>query len=181
MGPNVAYAIEHLNGQQMLATLDEITATYLAAFAEPPYSNDTDAVRRIFMSRLTGRAEAAGFDLVTARTHAGALVGFAQGAPMGDWWPDALQPPPAQVVAASRFYVSKLGVLPAHRRRGLARRLMDALLAGRPEQVAVLLADPDAIAHGMYGRWGWTAVGPVPAPGPRGYSDAFTYYLELAF
>ena len=52
---------------------------------------------------------------------------------------------------------------PAWRRRELARRLHEALLAGRSESRVVLWVRADAPpARATYARWGYQLIGPVP-------------------
>jgi hypothetical protein len=50
-------------------------------------------------------------------------------------------------------------VLAAYRNAGVGRALISALLAGRPEPVAVLAADPRAGARAVYARAGWQRCG----------------------
>ncbi|MBP2354625.1 ribosomal protein S18 acetylase RimI-like enzyme [Kribbella aluminosa] len=48
----------------------------------------------------------------------------------------------------------ELGVHTDFRGRGFSRRLVDTLLADRPEPFASLISGPGAQAHAMYERWG---------------------------
>jgi GNAT superfamily N-acetyltransferase len=51
------------------------------------------------------------------------------------------------------------------RGEGVGRRLMDLLLAGRPEPWAVLAANPATLARRIYQRWGWRPLGPIRPAG----------------
>ncbi|HLL69070.1 MAG TPA: GNAT family N-acetyltransferase [Micromonosporaceae bacterium] len=148
--------VEHLNPS---AVLDELREVYVRVFAEPPYNESPDMADE-FIEWLSSEPATPGFDLVVARD-AGRLVGFACGhtMPAGRWWRSAEQPPPAHIAATDTFAVREWAVLGAHRRRGIGRRLMAELLAGRPEPWATLVVNLDADAWAIYQRWGWVRVG----------------------
>jgi GNAT superfamily N-acetyltransferase len=90
----------------------------------------------------------------------GEPVGFAYGAPAvpgREWWREHLPEPPADT---STFAVSELMVRPAWRKTGTSARLHEALLAPRPEALAVLLVDPDhPKVQALYETWGYRKVG----------------------
>lgn len=90
----------------------------------------------------------------------GEPVGFAYGAPAApgrEWWREHLTEPPGD---DSTFSVSELMVRPRWRKTGTAERLHAALVANRPEALAVLLVDP---AHpkvqALYETWEYRKVG----------------------
>ncbi|WEO92705.1 GNAT family N-acetyltransferase [Streptomyces sp. FXJ1.172] len=87
-------------------------------------------------------------------------VGFAYGAPAApgrEWWSEHLTEPPAD---DSTFSVSELMVRPRWRKTGTAERLHAALIADRPEALAVLLVDPDhPKVQALYETWGYALVG----------------------
>ncbi|MBX7555385.1 GNAT family N-acetyltransferase [Streptomyces sp. tea 10] len=87
-------------------------------------------------------------------------VGFAYGAPAApgrEWWREHLTEPPAD---DSTFSVSELMVRRRWRKTGTAERLHAALIADRPEALAVLLVDPDhPKVQALYETWGYTLVG----------------------
>ncbi|QRX95792.1 GNAT family N-acetyltransferase [Streptomyces noursei] len=87
-------------------------------------------------------------------------VGFAYGATATEgreWWREHMSEPPAD---ASTFSVSELMVRPAWRKTGTAERLHVALLASRPEALAVLLVDPDHLkVQALYEGWGYRKIG----------------------
>ncbi|MFF2165438.1 GNAT family N-acetyltransferase [Streptomyces sp. NPDC058175] len=87
-------------------------------------------------------------------------VGFAYGAPAKpgrEWWREHLAPTPAD---DSTFSVSELMVVHLWRKTGTAERLHTALLADRPEALAVLLVDPDhPKVQALYENWGYRKIG----------------------
>ncbi|MBO2448368.1 GNAT family N-acetyltransferase [Actinomadura barringtoniae] len=174
------YALTRLNGSDALLLLDEVAEIYVPAYAEPPYEPHPMFSREAFVERTTRQANRDGFVLVAARSHAGELAGFSFGLPFGAgrWWRDVSgSTPPEEVVSASKFSVIELVVAAEHRGRGLARRLLNELLEGRPEQYAMLLAQPDAPARAMYDRWGWTEVAKVQSQPGADIDDALVLKL----
>jgi len=58
------------------------------------------------------------------------------------------------------FAVIELAVRAGHRRQGIGRSVLDALLADRSEERAALLVRPEAdAAQAAYARWGWHRIG----------------------
>ncbi|MEU8764287.1 GNAT family N-acetyltransferase [Streptomyces sp. NPDC048659] len=87
-------------------------------------------------------------------------AGFAYGAPAmpgREWWREHLTVPPDD---ASTFSVSELMVRPRWRKTGTAKQLHVALIADRPEALAVLLVDPQhPKVQALYEAWGYHQVG----------------------
>ena len=154
------------------ATLsEELLASYLEVYAEAPYWETAKEVAE-FAAEWPELLAEPGFRLALARTDAGELVGFALGHLLGAnsaWWADMRPMPAAETTGRIRvedltrsFGVAELGVHRAWRRRGIARRLHDALLAGRSELPVVLWARTDAPgAQATYDRWGYQRLGTV--------------------
>lgn len=169
--------IKHIDSTVTRAQLGEIESVYAEAF--PAYDLDDYRAR---MDRLLARP---GFDAVTARDGTD-LVGFVYGAALpasSSWW-DGLEPdPPARFTEETgrrTFAVIDLAVRPSHRGKGLARRLVDALLARRPEQRATLATAPhEHHVQTMYRRWGWRHVGRTP--GAEGETEPWfdLYVIDL--
>lgn len=133
-------------------------------YAEPPYREGPEQVGRFARTfpTETGRD---GFGLVAAYAE-DRLVGAAYGwtMPAGRWFAAADRDPPAAVHGCAKFAVLEWIVHPRHRGRGVGRRLIGLLLAGRPEPWAVLSADPRSAARGMYARAGWRPCGRSSLP-----------------
>ena len=139
--------------------LDELVDLYAEVFAEPPYNEGPDHVRR-FRGWLTGEFDTPGFTLIRA-TVGDTLIGMAYGyqMPAGEWWRDAIEDPPDGVRKALKFAVMEWAVRGEYRGRGVGRRLMFDLLHGRAEQYATLNVNPAAPARNIYRRLGWQPCG----------------------
>lgn len=93
-------------------------------------------------------------------------VGFAYGAPASpnrEWWREHLNPAPER---SRTFSVSELRIRPEWRKTGASKLIHEALLAARPEDLAVLLVD---VLHpkvqALYESWSYRRVGesqPLP-------------------
>ncbi len=99
-------------------------------------------------------------------------VGFAYGAPATpgrEWWREHVRDPGPD---DSTFSVSELMVRQQWRKTGTAERLHTALLADRPEALAVLLVDPDrpkvqpSTSSGDTQRSGPVSHSPTPRTSP---------------
>ena len=111
----------------------------------------------------------------------GTLVGYAYGVPLPArtlWWEGLTEPLPDEVIRETgrrTFALNELMVRQAWRRRGYARQLHDALLAGRPEERATLLVEAsNAPARTAYENWGWRQAGQL-----RPFPDAPLYDVML--
>ncbi|MBB4704584.1 GNAT family N-acetyltransferase [Sphaerisporangium siamense] len=133
---------------------------------EPPYNAGPLYQRQRYTDRTSKQVASEGFALVSARDRAGALAGFAFGfrMPAGRWW-GGNTTPVAELVDVDKFAVIELNLRKEYRGKGYGRKLLEELLAARPEQWAMLLSLPAAPAHAMYEHLGWEVVGTVqPAP-----------------
>ena len=111
------------------------------------------------------------FELVAGRI-AGVVVGYAFGSPRdqhGAIWDDLRSTYPAWGLSAEpvpMYMFREFATHPDHQRKGIGRRVHDALLRRRPEPVAELLVRKDNIpAQAAYRSWGWAQLGekqPVP-------------------
>ncbi len=161
------FELRRHDGAAALRLMDRLTDAYIEGYAEDPDAGRSIYARDAFVTRTTGQAVRPGFVLVTA--HSGDdWCGFSFGLPfgVGRWWAGALEgEAPRDVVAGGKFAVIELVVLPAARGVGLATELMTAVLDGRPEPWATLLADQEGKARSIYARWGWTQAG-IARPAP---------------
>jgi GNAT superfamily N-acetyltransferase len=152
--------IESGDGAAFDSILDEVTEVYLAARRDQAHAKAALYTREAFLDRTTLQLGRDGFGATWARV-GGELVGFAFGLPLGPgrWWSGNATPPPREMDDVAKFAVIELDVVPQWRSQGIARRLMRALLDGRPEPYAVLTTTPGTPARAMYDRWGWRKVG----------------------
>jgi GNAT superfamily N-acetyltransferase len=143
---------------EAVAHVGELRETYAAVFSLPPYSEGPEMAEK-FVGWIHDESKLPGFNLIAAY-HGDRLVGFAYGytMPSGEWWHNADRPAPEQVKAAEKFAVMEWAVLPDQCGKGIGRRLLDALLAGRHEPYAALTVNPQAEARILYERWGWQHV-----------------------
>lgn len=160
------------------ALRDELIAAYAEVYADtlsdPFYSVDR------FADRFAAHSSRPGYALVTAHLDE-ELIGYAYGVPLSAdtaWWQGLLTPVPAELTRETgrrTFALNEIMVREPWRRRGIARRLHDALLERRPEPRATLLVDPvNTPAKTAYTSWGWRRIG-----GLRPFPDAPVYDAML--
>jgi GNAT superfamily N-acetyltransferase len=126
---------------------------YVAAYDDGPGGEYLD--RRDFLRRFADYVQHPGFDMMIA-SEAGALVGCACGyreGSAGDSWPGHEE----FAAAGQVFTVVEMMVLPSHRRRGVATRLLQQLLTRHDAGLATVRVErTNAAALAAYGVWGWT-------------------------
>lgn len=112
---------------------------------------------RGFQPQVSRHATYPDFKGLAALTASGKVVGYVYGTSTlpGQWWPDRIAPVIGREPAERRLYgsfcVTELGVLPEHRRHGLATRLMRALLADVPHRRVTLSTECDNLpARALY-------------------------------
>jgi ribosomal protein S18 acetylase RimI-like enzyme len=105
-----------------------------------------------------------GAGLIVAR-NAGQLIGFGFGLTLPSskaWWFDLateVEPGLTDEPPGRTFALLELGVRKPWQRHGVATRLHDLLLEGRPEERATLTVLPTALAaQAAYAKWGWYKV-----------------------
>lgn len=138
--------------------IDQLVAVYLDVHAGDDsafYGEDR------FRRQMSGHMTAPGWEVVTA-VDDGEIAGFAYGLPLGPatrWWDGLVGEAPAGFTVETgrrTFALSELMVQSAWRGQGLASRLHEELMSGRPEERATLLVRPDnTTAQAIYARWGW--------------------------
>lgn len=126
--------------------------------ADPFNSPDT------WMRRFDAYTSGSGFDLVIAYAD-GESAGQAWGWPLtaqSKWWTGLVAEPEPGFTSEDgtrTFALSEIMVRSHFKGRGLARALHDELLAGRNEERATLLVEPDnTTAYRAYSSWGWQRV-----------------------
>ncbi|MDG4820221.1 GNAT family N-acetyltransferase [Micromonospora sp. WMMD956] len=160
----MALTYSALAGLPTASWLLEIVDLYAVVYAEPPYREGPEQVRR-FADGLPGEAMRPGFTLVTAEDE-GALVGATYGwtMPAGRWWSRTDQCPPTDVLNADKFAIMEWLVHPRRRGEGIGAGLIRRLLSSRPERWATLASNPQAAARDMYRRAGWRQVSASALP-----------------
>lgn len=158
--------------------VEPLRPIYFRAYDEEPY-NYTEADADEFVERMTSQLEHPHFRLVLAMENED-VAGFSYGYqfPTELWWRGARTPAPEEVAEGTKYAVIEIVVDRPYRGKGIAKGLMDELLADQSEEWGVLLAKPGALAHGMYQRWGWQIVGQVQSYPHWPVDDAFV--LELS-
>jgi GNAT superfamily N-acetyltransferase len=144
----------------MADTLICVYAEIYAHKADDPFYS----VER-FADRFRAHISRPGYELVTAYLN-GTLVGYAYGVPLAPqtrWWQGLREPLPEAMLTETgdrTFALNEIMVREPWRRRGVATRLHDELMAGRDEERATLLVEPsNAPAKSAYLRWGWRVIG----------------------
>jgi ribosomal protein S18 acetylase RimI-like enzyme len=147
-------------GSVTIADTTELWPVYDAVFGDHP---SYDSWREEVWDRHAVRE---GFRLARARVE-GELVGFAYGytGRRGQWWTDhvaeALGPELADEWLGGHFELVSIGVLPAHRGRGVGARLLDEITEGLPQERWLLMtsADESDPARRLYAGHGWHVLG----------------------
>ncbi|WEV26853.1 GNAT family N-acetyltransferase [Streptomyces sp. 71268] len=128
--------------------------------------------RRAFLDRFSEHVGQPEFEMIIASTPT--LVGFAYGfqADRTRVWHPGFQagiPPEIDELTYSRpvFSLAELCVLPAHRRQGIATRLLDQLLARATGPLATATLDAtNPPAQHAFASWGWTRTGALLPAAP---------------
>jgi GNAT superfamily N-acetyltransferase len=123
--------------------------------------------REDFLERFAGDYQRPGFEMVVADLRT-TPVACAYGYPLdreGEWWAGFRGELPRQIqeliASGQAFVVAEVMVLPEHRHRGIATRLVRELLTNRDETLLVAPADPalDPAAPATLRSHGWSPLG----------------------
>ncbi|MFJ2263091.1 GNAT family N-acetyltransferase [Streptomyces sp. NPDC087844] len=167
---------------------DAVADVYVSAYRGAAGAEHRD--RQGFLLRLEQHVQHTGFDMVVADT--AGTVGCAYGFRVprtGEWWSDLQGELPRDIeelTASGRtFLLAELMVLPAHRRRGIATRLVERLLIRLDADLVVAATGRDTdrpsdsgdgadgggespgAAAQAFRAWGWSrfgVLGPHTAP-----------------
>lgn len=146
--------------------LEEVRGDLLDVYAEvrAPLLHLPNYAVTAFGERLDRHGAEPGFAAVLAYT-GGKPVGYTYGNTIehGDrYWQRATPPPADQYTRQPALALKELGVRPAWRKTGTARRIHDALLAERDEPFVTLMVNPAAgggKVHALYRSWGYEDIG----------------------
>lgn len=145
-----------------------LTETVIVPLYEDIYAarlSDPFSSAERFRERVKGYLSSRTFAMTAAYAD-GLPVGQALGCNLSarGSWDDLLTPVPEgftdEAGGTRTFSLNEIMVREPWRRRGVARRLHDLLLAGRAEERATLLVRPENdAAQAAYAHWGWRKVG----------------------
>ena len=151
-----------VRGPQAAEHEADLQALHAEVYADPPFRQRDDS--GLFGQRFGVQRRQPGFVLAEAR-HGGYLVGYAAGMPLRpstSWWRDLTTPLPEEVTAerpGRTFALTDLAVRASWRRQGIARALLDLILADRAEDRATATVPPGAAAaQQAFRAWGWRKV-----------------------
>ncbi|WP_331767825.1 GNAT family N-acetyltransferase [Embleya sp. NBC_00896] len=157
--------IERHDGPAAAALEDEVSATYGAVFAEPPYGKTASEVAANGR-RFRRQCRKASFRLAVAREDGGRALGIAYGYALSadtGWWDTLTEPVPDEVRREDghrTFGLIELAVLAEARGRGVGRDLHEAVLRDAEHERVLLNARPDAdAAQTLYRNLGYRRVG----------------------
>ncbi|MFL6074786.1 MAG: GNAT family N-acetyltransferase [Mycobacteriales bacterium] len=144
--------------------LGELTTVYVEV-----YGGEGFVSAEKFRERFKLHTARSRFTLISARTAAGRLVGYAYGFSRGPdpelrAWQNLRPEVPPDLAAATRdhgvFVFCELVVREPHRRRHVGATLAHLLLERQTDPLAMLLVRKDnEPAQAAYRKWGWTKVG----------------------
>jgi hypothetical protein len=149
-----------LSPHEAAALAEPMRDLYAEIYAEPPYCEGPEYVAR-FAEHYVEELDLPGFSLASA-TDGDLLVGACYGWTMaaGRWFRSPTVEPPAEILNAEKFAIMEWMVRRPYRQLGIGRRLLDLVLAGRPEPYAILASNPDAPARRIYEKHlGWQFCG----------------------
>lgn len=153
--------------------LDAVRGDLLDVYAEvrAPLLHLANYAVSSFGERLDRHGAEDGFQAVLAYED-GHPVGYAYGNRIEDgdrYWQRMNPAPGEKYTARATVALKEIGVRPAWRGLGVARRVHDAFLASRGEPYVTLMVNPaagDGKVHALYRSWGYEDVGhsqPSPA------------------
>ncbi|MEV7287752.1 GNAT family N-acetyltransferase [Streptomyces sp. NPDC093252] len=154
-------------------TLDDIRGDLIDVYAEvrAPLLHLPNYAVTAFGERLDRHGNEPGFTAVLAYANA-FPVGYAYGNTIehgNRYWQRTSPEPATEFTNHPAIALKEIGVRPAWRGTGTARRLHDTLLATRKEPYVTLMVNPaagDGKVHALYRSWGYQDIGrsqPSPA------------------
>ncbi|GAA2473113.1 hypothetical protein GCM10010388_77120 [Streptomyces mauvecolor] len=147
--------------------LDAIRPTLVSLYGEVYAKEMADPFFSIerFEDRLSGHASRPGWEAVVAYDR-GEAAGYAYASPLPErtgWWTHMLTPLPEDQTRENgqrTLALFEIMVRSPWRGTGLAHRIHEELLHGRPEERVTLLVDPThAKVKALYESWGYHNIG----------------------
>ncbi|MFE3139151.1 GNAT family N-acetyltransferase [Streptomyces scopuliridis] len=159
--------------QQREAVADVYVEAYRRVPGEEPRDR-RERDRQEFLETFAEDVQRPGFDMVVA-SGGNKPAAYAYGFVLdraGEWWRALSGEVPWDwdieelTVSGQVFALAGLMVLPAHRRGGVATRLVEQLLIRTDAALVAARVDPaNEAAVGALRSWGWTRLGAVAPPG----------------
>lgn len=153
--------LTHYTAEQARGIFDQLVDVYLEVYADTddPFFGE-DRYRR----QLAGHMSGPGFELVAAYD-GGEMAGYVYGYTLPErarWWGGMTTEVGAELVRETgdrTWALCEIMTRPRWRGTGVGRALHDEVLAGRPEERATLLVEPENPARDVYLHWGWKTIG----------------------
>ncbi|MFE9885781.1 GNAT family N-acetyltransferase [Streptomyces scopuliridis] len=175
--------VRRLSRWQAEQQREAVADVYVEAYRRVPGEESRDRRerdRQEFLETFAEDVQRPGFDMVVA-SGGNKPAAYAYGFVLdraGEWWRALSGEVPWDwdieelTVSGQVFALAGLMVLPAHRRGGVATRLVEQLLIRTDAALVAARVDPaNGAAVGALRSWGWTRLGAV-APPPGTVSDA---------
>jgi GNAT superfamily N-acetyltransferase len=153
--------LRHYTAGQAQEIFDELVDVYVEVYAgtDDPFFGE-DRYRR----QLAAHIACPGFELVAAHD-GGQVAGYVYGYALpadARWWGGLITEVDSALIKETgnrTWALCEIMTRKAWRGTGVGRALHDEILAGRPEERATLLVEPEEAARPIYIHWGWEKIG----------------------
>lgn len=165
--PDMTTTVQVLGRKQVTNDVrDALSRVYLAAYGDPALPESRLDAQNFATSTISRHARRDGFRLVLATTDT-TVSGYGYGftGKRGQFWSDWLAgAAPADIVdtwVGNHFELVDIVVDPGQRGQGIAGLIHDELVAGLPQDRALLATEPDGgAAARLYTGRGWQVIAP---------------------
>lgn len=153
--------LTHYDAREAREIFDQLVDVYLEVYAD---SDDEFFGEERYRRQLESHLAAPGFALVVAYD-ADDIAGYVYGFSLPEnarWWTGMLTETPADLLretGSRTFALCEIMTRESWRGTGIGRALHDEILAGRKEERATLLVEPENSARDIYTHWGWEKIG----------------------